>query len=222
MSIAEKLTTVAENVPKVYKAGQNDILRALTADYTRKDYEFAFQYTDFSGVVFEQKIEGTGFPYAFKGYKGTSLPGNLDFSKCTNFSYTHLCRGASNLLVFPDLNIPTAASNYNGAFQFTYKLHTIEKIGSNENTKYDATFDECTALQNISFNGVIGQNIMFNSCTKLTKASIKNVFDHLSDTASGKTLTLSGAAVTSAFGSTTATEWTNLVATKSNWTITLA
>ena len=92
---------------------------------------------------------------------------------------------------------------------------------TNENVTYTQWFGWCIALETIAFDGTIGKSIDFQYSTKLTKASILNIFSVLSSTVAGQTLTLSKTAVTNAFGSTTATEWTNLVATKTNWTISL-
>ena len=78
------------------------------------------------------------------------------------------------------------------------------------------------SLKEIRFEGVIGDTISFSDATKLSKASMENTISHLSDTASGKTLTLSKTAVNNAFGSSTGTEWLALVASKPNWTISLS
>ena len=82
------------------------------------------------------------------------------------------------------------------------------------------TFDGCTNLKDISFDGIVGQKLNMKSCP-LSKASIASVVNALSGTASGMTVTFKESAVTDAFGSTTAQEWLDLTATKSNWTISL-
>ena len=99
-------------------------------------------------------------------------------------------------------------------------LHTIAKIGADENTRFSTTFDYCHELQNLTIDGVIGQN-GFNVrwSTKLTKASITSIINALSSTTSGLTVTISKTAKETAF---TDAEWTALVATKPNWTISLA
>ena len=107
---------------------------------------------------------------------------------------------------------------YNNAFSTCYALHTIAKIRSKEETLFSNTFSGSDKIQNISFEGVIGQDLNIRWTTKLTADSIRSIITHLSDTASGKTLTLSTTARKNAF---TDTEWATLIATKSNWTISL-
>lgn len=88
----------------------------------------------------------------------------------------------------------------------------------------------CTALINIKFSGskTINCSINFQVCTQLSHDSIVNIMSYLSDTVSGKTLTLSKVAVDKAFETSegandgsTSTEWATLVGTKTNWTISL-
>jgi hypothetical protein len=114
--------------------------------------------------------------------------------------------------------VATAANVYASAFSNCYVLRTIEKIRSDENTQYPSAFASCRGLQNVTFEGVIGQNIDFKDSSRLSKASIENIIGCLSDTASGKKLTLSNTAVEAAFS---ADEWDALEATKTNWTISL-
>ena len=106
-------------------------------------------------------------------------------------------------------------------FQSCLNLKTIPLLVLEGITQINNAFKDCWALENITIEGEIPLSISFSDSTKLTKASIENIVSVLSSTASGQTLTLSKTAVTKAFGSTTAAEWTALVGTKSNWTISL-
>ena len=99
-------------------------------------------------------------------------------------------------------------------------VETIDKLTVNEGIQYTATFGECYNLKNIVLGGTIGNNIDFQWSTKLTKVSITSIINALSATASGKTLTLSEAAVISAFGNLD-DEWTTVMSGKDNWTICL-
>ena len=78
------------------------------------------------------------------------------------------------------------------------------------------------------FDGFIHKSLSFASSKKLLKASITNVIEHLSVTASGQTVTFTQIAVNNAFETTagagdgsTSAEWQSLIAPKSNWTISL-
>ena len=107
-------------------------------------------------------------------------------------------------------------------------METIPKLGVSPRTTYSGAFGDCTALVNITFEGDIGNNIDFKQSPLLSKASIGSIVSALYAEATGKALTLSETAVNNAFeteegladGSTSA-EWTELVGTKPNWTITL-
>ena len=79
------------------------------------------------------------------------------------------------------------------------------------------TFNNCISLQNIIVDGIIGASIGFPH-SPLTRESITNVIEHLSETATGKTVTFKKSAKEAAF---TDDEWAELTATKPNWTFSL-
>lgn len=137
------------------------------------------------------------------------------------------------LTVMPTINLTkcTTSGATNGLFGGSGSLKTIRKIIVSEVTVFSNSF-ECSRLENIAFEGAIGNDIDFKSCTKLTEVSIRSIIEHLSDTASGKTLTLSKVAVDNAFvfywdgGEVPGTAeynpfWPQLRDSKPNWTITL-
>lgn len=103
-------------------------------------------------------------------------------------------------------------------FNEATNLETIEKIILKDGLPFNGWFASCKALKNVTFEGNIGNNITFKDSPLLSGDSIANIIGCLSDTASGKTLTLSQTAVESAF---TDMEWDTLEATKTNWTISL-
>lgn len=151
----------------------------------------------------------------------------LDFSKCkqANGVFTQTKIRHIPLLDFQNV---TLIDNL-----FTYaNIETIDKIKLNaegKTTFYSVnSFDNCPYLKNITFEGIIPSSLRFSS-SPLTKASITSIINALSSTVTGKTLTLSKTAVNKAFETSegandgsSSQEWLNLVATKSNWTISLA
>ena len=108
----------------------------------------------------------------------------------------------------------------NGAvFDYSPKLVTVRKIIAAENGYIsNRLFGACSLLENVTFEGVIGNNLNLQWSPKLTADSIRNIIEHLSGSVSGKTLTLSTTARTNAF---TDDEWETLKATKSNWNYSL-
>ena len=153
---------------------------------------------------------------------------HFDFSNLpTTATSEYVFYYCDSLTTFYDYGIP-AQRSYAGWWQTCRKLKTIEVVRCNENTTLLSTFLNCTALENVRFEGVIGQTVSFQSSNKLSKESIIDAIEHLSTTASGKTISFTQIAVNKAFetsegandGSTSA-EWNALIAPKSNWTISL-
>ncbi len=216
------LDGMAESIPQVFESGKEVMLKGLTNNYTRKYFNQTFTETDFSGVIFAKKIKPTSIYAFFQNYQGEYIPSGFDLSDVptSTESGQWTFRNSPNLKLVPDINYPIQA-RYGGTWQGCPLLETIEIIRSDENTLYDNTFLGDWALRNVAFEGVIGQSISFDYSIRLTAESIKNIFEHLSDAATGMALTLATAAVTAAFGSTTAQEWLDLIATKTNWTISL-
>lgn len=239
MSIAEKLTTVAENVPKVYEAGKtaewNAFWDAFQLNGNRTAYDYAFYSCGDSAAnggwtdelfkpKYDIKPKGTCYSMFFRSnIKDLTKIGcgvDIDFSQATTFNAIFYSSGIVTLGVLDLRNV----TNISQAFQYCNYLKTIEKIilkDDGSQTISDTTFQWASELQEIRFEGAIGSNINFQWQSKLSKASIENIIAHLSDTASGKTLTLKQIAVMSNIGSPYEQEWLDLVATKPNWTISL-
>lgn len=142
----------------------------------------------------------------------------LDTSKSTLLTSTFMWARIGRIGV-----IDCRASTYPLSSTFAYgKIKTIDKLIVKPELTYNGTFISQTDLVNITIEGTIGQNgLDMSPCTNLSKASIESVINALSTTTSGLTVTLSKTSVTNAFGSTTASAWTTLVNSKSNWTISL-
>jgi hypothetical protein len=132
------------------------------------------------------------------------------------FSYSKTC-------CVPEITFSSFASSMSRVFADTPNLHTIRKIILQDGFNMDflTAFENCKALENVVFEGVIPKSIKMEQSTKLSKASITSIIEHLSTTASGQTATFSKTAVETAFGSVESAEWQSLIATKSNWTISL-
>lgn len=109
------------------------------------------------------------------------------------------------------------------------KLKKIAVIRIAEETQVNNMLYYCPELEYVRIEGVIGQSgIDLKYSTKLSKESIESIVNHLSDTAEGKSLTLSKAAVDKAFETSegandgaSSQEWDSLEGLKMNWEITL-
>lgn len=232
MSIAEKLTTVAENVPKVYQAGKQAEYDAFwdsyqsTSIYPNRCGPAHFAGAGWNNDTFKPKYDIKVLNGYFLFYNCNvrgdlveilnELGVSLDTSKMRNafylFSNSHFSRvGEIN---FRNMNHPSFTTN---AFS-TPTLITIDKLIVAESaTFHSSTFTSATGLKNITIEGPIADSINFKD-SPLTKASITSVINALSSTATGLTATFKKSAKEAAF---TADEWATLIATKPNWTISL-
>ena len=279
MSIAEKLTTIAENQQRVFDAGRNSggggydegysngyesgyiegydsgfnegydsgywsgYDEGQTAEYdrfwdsfqqngNRTDYQMAITGFWCNPVIFYPKYDirpkGNATQMIYNWNKTPSIDLSarleecgvvLDTSEVTNAQYLFGYGTQFTRLPAVDLQKATQA---NWVFYGCNNLVTIDKITVSATTGIEPDwFGTCYALENVTFDGVIGKSISFSACTKLSKASIESVINHLSTTTNGLTATFTRTSVTNAFGSTTASAWTTLVNSKSNWTISL-
>lgn len=121
-------------------------------------------------------------------------------------------------------NIPTIDISLSAKLEHTFdysKVETIEKvIFKNDGSQgFQDGFKNCNLLKEVRFEGVIGQSgLKMADCILLSKASIESIINCLSTTTTGLSITLSKTAVDNAF---TADEWSALISTRSNWTISL-
>lgn len=133
---------------------------------------------------------GAGINYIFGSSKFTRI-GKVDTRKFNNLAQT---------------------------FQTCSNLVTIDKIVLKEDGSqtFTSTFAGCWNLENLLFEGKIGQDIIFNNCTKLSDESLTNIINALYDysgTSTTKTLTL-GATLLNRLSNET-----KVIATEKGWTL---
>lgn len=194
MSIAQKLSAVAENMKKFYdgtrQAAREQLWNVITIRGGRNIYSYAFARTDFTGVDFIKPIvpghlnpSATSVDYMFYIYRGSHLPGNIDLSKVPAKAVNSAMFAMSSLVEIYDMGL-CAMNSYLNAF---YKCETIKKIPvlrTHKGTTFSGTFYETFALEDITFEGVIGQNLNVSYSTKLSRESLINIIDCLYDYAS--------------------------------------
>ncbi len=228
--------TIAENEQKVFEAGKKAEYDAFWDGYqqngNRAVYAYAFSGYGWNNNTFKPKydIKPTDISQMFTSTSITDLVSALkdigrtfDTSNATSMSYF---AQYSSLTHIPTLD-------FRNLLKLDYfllsnrSLISIEKIilkndGSQTFSNY--TFNNNPSLEEIRFEGVIGQNgLNLQWSTKLSHDRITNIIGVLSTTTSGLSIALSKTAVDNAFeGGSTGQEWATLIATKSNWTISLA
>lgn len=223
-----------------YTTGKQDEHAAFWDAYqdngNRTNYARAFSQTGWNDTTFKPK-------HSIKPINGSNMFANsqitnikralvdngvtLDTSQATNLE--NLFEGATTEEM-PAVSFESAIS-VKYAFYGAKNCVTIDKLilkADGTNT-FQTPFANCTALENIVIDGVIGQNGFYIGYSKkLSRDSITSIINALSNTTSGLAVTLSKAAVNTAFetaadaadGSASA-EWLELIATKPNWTISL-
>lgn len=212
MSIAEKIITVSENIPKVYEAGkfaqQNDFWNKYISSCEQK-FAYAFAgscwndetYSSISN--FTKSLSVISCAYMFNSSRVTNTLIAIDVTDCTGSTACYYM--------------------FNGS-----AVATISKLILSEKTTLTNMFSGASRIINVNFDGTVGKNIDMHWSSSLSKKSIKSLFSVLSDTASEQTVTLSQKAVNIAFETSsgiadgsTGTEWLELIETKSNWTVSL-
>ena len=132
-----------------------------------------------------------------------------------------------------DTKVPldlSGTSTINYIFYNAKQLKTIRDIIFPTAGTASSAFTGCTALENITVSGSTQISLVFTSCTNLNKASIESIINSLSSTTSGLTLTLSKAAVNTAFGIDVddvstypeGSEYYNLRHSKPDWNVSYA
>lgn len=165
MTIAEKLTTVAENQQRVYDAGAKSEYDHFWDEFQRKGaavpYNYAFAYSRYDDETYNPK-------YDIVCSSGSSTA-QQTFYKATKITDTK---------VTTDFRLATSLLR---TFDSASVLVTIRKLIVKDTQEFSNTFSECPALQNITIEGTIGKSISFSSCSKLTVESMKSIISCLKD-----------------------------------------
>lgn len=203
MSIAEKLATIAENEQRVFSAGYNGgytngyadgdsemslkLWDMLTAGGTRKRFYRTFTRTDFSDYVFPVPLitdENTDCESMFYDYGGAYLPKNIGFEKLSpSCNVTYMFCWSTGIAEIYDIGLP-AMDDYACMFNSAYKIKKIAVLRCHKDTTFRSAFlsnSAAMALEEITFEGIVGQNIDMSPCKKLTYESLRSLIDCLYD-----------------------------------------
>ena len=245
MSVNEKMTSIADAIraktggtealtldgmavaiPEVYTAGEKSAYDAFWDSYqSSSNYYCKFAGDGWTENTFKPKYDIIPTEAGMMFYKNQikdlvsvleKCGVILDLSKCKEsvqiFSYTLTNR----------IGIVDARNSKRMFMTFLgSKVVTIEKIMLSEKTNVNSNvFTDCKNLENMIIEGTIAcTGFDTHWSTKLSRDSITSIVNALSSTTSGMTVKFSQTAVNAAF---TNDEWATLIATKPNWTFTLA
>lgn len=199
MSIAEKLTTIAENQQKVYEAGKEAEYNAFWDVYQKNNGVVNGTYM-FGGYGWNDKVYNPKYPIILSG-GGTGL-----------FRFTEI----TDIKVLVDV---TATPDVTHLFNWGQNIKTIPLVKVNENNIYTDWFSYCIYLKDIRFEGVIGKNLDIHWSTQLSADSIENIINCLSTTSTGQVLTLPTTAEATYNAKFGANAYATKVSSKSNWQI---
>lgn len=218
-----------------YRVGESEFWNTYQDNGNRTNYSFGFSGNGWTDETFDPRydIKPTSATRMFEQCAITNLKSKLearaivlDFSNMSTASYLFQSSSITDVGVLDFSAMPNLSTMLINA-----KLVNIEKlILKNDGSQTFANaFNYMSALVHCIVEGVIGADFDIRWSTKLDQPSIVSIINALSSTTEGLKVGLSLTAVNIAFETTegandgsTSDEWLNLIANKTNWTITLS
>lgn len=236
MSLAEQTARAKADIDEVYEAGKksayDEFWDHVQKNGKRTDCKYLFAGKVWNDTTFKPKYDMVLYwaERLFVDSEITDLKGILEKQGVT-FDFRNAAKNNNLTMTFntvtltrlPIIDLSLLPNNNGYTFFGATNLVSIDKIilksDSMQILNEATTFQNCNSLKDIVIEGTIWRSLSFQWCP-LSRASLENVMAALTDTVElAQVLTLNKAAVEAAF---TTEEWDALVATKPNWTITLA
>ena len=159
MSIADKLTTIAENEPKVYEAGKAKERDEWWENFQNGGKRTAYNYAFYS-MYWTDDIYHPKYPIYTKNANSM-----FDNSLITD--------------TIVDVDVSGITITVGATFRNCKNLKTIRKFITKASAEYNANvFEDCSALENITIEGEIGRTITFQY-SPLTVESMKSIISSL-------------------------------------------
>ena len=251
MSIAEKLTTVAENIPKVYEAGyfkgqRDGWEEGNTEGWINGRTEYYNEFWDsYSGVADCVAL------FAGRMWNDTTFKPKHDIivskKQANMLFYNNACSNLKQTLIdcgvkldlsqatqanqafcycktteLPEIDLSNATS-LNATFQSATQLVTIDSVMFKDGVNFANTFSNLSNLENIAIRGWIsGSGFDIHWSTKLSADSLESIIYALDDGAYGKTITLPTTAQSNYEAVNGEHSWAYLISQKPNWTFAYA
>lgn len=236
-TIAEKLQTIAENVPKVFESGieqgkqieYDEFWDKFQVNGNRTKYQYSF--AGFFADVFKPKYNMTPVSAAnmfnnFNAFGTWTITSKdyvdlvelldkanvaIDFSECTNFQNWLMWANITRVGVIDCKSLTGSFNCY-----YAHQLRTIDKLILYEGNGTTFNWDGCSWLTNITIEGVIEKAFDIHYTKHLTHESLMSIINALKNlSGSGKTLTLT-------IGSDNLAKLTDsekAIATQKGWTL---
>ena len=221
MSIAEQLVRIAEREERVYNAGYwNGHSVGEDDGIAQGEKKERDRFWD----AYQENGNRQAYNYAFAGFAWSdetygTIKYNMQPNDLSNTFYYNY--GITDTVIEIDCYY---CGTLNSTFNSAKALRRIPSLKVVSWNSFSSTFKSCFALEELGISGTIARNgLDLRDSTLLNKSSIEKIITCLSSTTSDLSVTLSKTAVDNAFeDGSTGNEWLNLIATKSNWTISLA
>ena len=181
MTLAEKLTRVAENTERVFDAGRAAQRDAFWETYqqngNRTDYNQGFAGVGWTREMIKPKydIYVTSAFEMFRGQPGldlTEIGVEVDFSRCTTLSNTFYGSGVTHIGVLD----ATASSQVSHTFYNAKSLKTIDLMKVAKNNVFLNAFNNCDELESIILEGTIANDFDIHWSKKLSYASLESIY----------------------------------------------
>ena len=219
MTVAEKLTKIAENEPKVYDAGKqkyyDEFWNALQFNGKREIYNYIFMHGGWTTETLKPKytvtVKQAGYMFFNNTVPNLDLSDSIyDFSNCIYYSQW---LDNSSIVKVPKIDASKVSQGCYYMFNGATKLETIVELvlpatAMTYGQATKNTFQNCTSLKNITITGTIANtgfdlhwsiNLTIESLTSILTALSKD-----SSIAAGKSITLPSAAQAKINADTTA------------------
>lgn len=239
MTLAEKLTQVAENVPKVHDAGKkaqyDEFWASVESSIKAKGYAYAFVGKAWNADTFKPTFDIAPTGSANSMFYASNIENikqsledcgvELNMSQATNGTNAFNVTATTAL---PKIIFGETCTQHQYVFAYSSNLQSIDEVRFKEGLAVTNCFQNCDSLKHVIFSGVIsvsGLNLQWSK--GLDKESIVSIIEALSLNTSGLSITLSKTAVNTAFGinvddETTfpeGSEYYTLRHSKDNWTV---
>ncbi len=206
MSIAKKLTTIAENTPKVYNQGYEDGKNSVVRlekfiktmriynfnEFGTKELEFNFEKANEFRNMFSIQTSGKDNGYFEKNTTVEHLTVStkalvIDMYRmfyCDNYCIDETMKRITlNFDIDPDYGV-----NMNNIFQNMQGLEVIDGKPLNvaSSASFNNTFFQCVALKEVQFvENTIKSNISFAHSPNLSTETTQSIIDGLADLTGG-------------------------------------
>jgi hypothetical protein len=228
MTVAEKLTAIAENGQKVFDAGKDAGTDAfwdvVQNGGSRRNYAYAFSGWDAEYIRPKHKVVPIIAASAANTFNGCERLKIVE-AEYFDFSQKEASTGNAAAVYYTFYNcyaleeIEDIGLSEQYGYYYTFgncsSLHTIAVLRTNENTVFSNAFSYCPKLQNLTIDGVIGKTgFNVSGSTKLSHDSLMSIINALQTKTSGTwTVTL---------GATNLEKLTDAekaIATQKGWTL---